>query len=160
MYSQVTQDLSVDLNIIVCVDEDGGFGKDGEIPWHMKEDMQHFKETTHKSVCVMGRHTYSDMIGMRLGDQEPASDFVLLPSRSSYVITSDVDFKCHGATAIRNLSDVIQTYKKTDTKVFILGGYRMFIAALSYKPTIHMTIIKGDAYDCDVFFPISLSVLA
>jgi dihydrofolate reductase len=52
------------VNIIVAVDDAGGFGKDGKIPWHFPEDFKRFKEITKDSVCVMGRNTYEDMLEM------------------------------------------------------------------------------------------------
>ena len=55
----------LDVEIIVAVDEDGGFGKDGKIPWHYSEDLKHFKEVTTGHVCIMGRKTYEDMLEMR-----------------------------------------------------------------------------------------------
>jgi len=144
------------LNIIVAVDTMGGFGKEGKIPWSMTEDMEHFKKTTNEHVCVMGRRTYIDMLTMRLGDKKPTKNFSLLPNRNSYVITSDDNYATLGSTRMDSLSAVLKKYRNTDREVFVLGGYRMFVEALSYKPIIHMTIIKGDNYECDVRFPIKI----
>ena len=145
----------MNLNIIVAVDEAGGFGKDGKIPWNIPEDMKHFKETTKNAVCVMGRYTYEDMLRMRLGSNGvPGKTFTLLPGRDSYVVSSNEELECVGATRVPNLHAVFQKYKNTDRDVFVIGGRRMFIEAMNYKPTIYMTVIKGDTYDCDVGFPL------
>jgi len=144
------------LHIIVAVDTMGGFGKDGKIPWVLSEDMEHFKETTTGHVCAMGRRTYADMLAMRLGSGKAAESFSLLPDRDSYVITRDVGYATLGSTRMDSLSDVIRKYQKTDREVFVIGGYRMFVEALNYKPTVHMTVVKGDHYECNVHFPIKV----
>lgn len=148
--------MNPSLHIIVAVDEEGGFGKNGKIPWNIPEDMKHFKETTQDSVCVMGRRTYEDMLAMRLAGGKAAPSFTLLPNRESYVMTRNEDYVCLGATRMPNMRKVFEKYQNTNKKIFVLGGYRMFVEALSYKPIVHMTIIKGDTHDCDVKFPIKV----
>ena len=142
------------LHIIVAVDTMGGFGKDGKIPWTLPEDMEHFKEITTGHVCAMGRRTYTDMLNMRLGSGKPAANFTLLPDRESYVITRDDTLSTFGSTRKNSLGEVFQKYQNTPRDIFIIGGYRMFIEALNYGPKIHMTIVKGDNYECDVHFPL------
>lgn len=141
------------LNIIVAVDEMGGFGKDGKIPWDLPEDMKHFKETTEESICVMGRNTYEDMVYMRYGDDIPTDSFEVLPNRTSYVI-SNSEGTINGAEKIPNLRVILDKYRKFHKNVFILGGQRLFVEALSHAPNIYMTIIKGKDFNCDTFFPI------
>lgn len=146
------------LNIIVAVDEAGGFGKDGMIPWTIKEDMEHFRDTTKGAVCVMGRRTYEDMLAMRTkGNAGVISDqFELLPGRDCYVVSSNEELNPVGAVRVPDINTVIQKYKTTERQVFVLGGRRMFIEALAHKPAVHMTIIKGDSYSCDVSFPVEV----
>ena len=50
------------LHIIAAVDKTSGFGFEGKIPWNFPEDFKHFQDTTKGHVCVMGRHTYTDML--------------------------------------------------------------------------------------------------
>ena len=143
------------FNIIVAVDEAGGFGKDGKIPWNVSEDMQHFKDVTKGAVCVMGRRTYEDILQMRgIDDLVPDDGFELLPGRDCYVVSSNENMVEIGVTRVAELNAVRQKYNNTDRDVFVIGGRRMFIQALSYKPTVYMTVIRGDTYNCDVSFPI------
>ena len=144
------------VNIIVAVDEAGGFGKDGKIPWDISEDMQQFKDITAGTVCVMGRRTYEDMLEMRTGGLEADDSFELLPGRDCYVVSSNENLNPNGATRVAELGTVFQKYKNTDRDIFVLGGRRMFIQALGSRPNVYMTIIKGETYDCDVLFPVDL----
>ena len=156
----------MNINLIVAVDESGGFGKNGKIPWNIPEDMKHFKEVTTGHVCVMGRRTYQDMLEMhkertvknksnekRMTD---SADFSILPNRDSYVATRSKELQFSGAKQVSGVSEVISKFQKTDREVFVLGGYRMFIEAFAYQPTVYMTIIKGPTYGCTSHFPIQL----
>jgi len=148
------------LTIIVAVDEAGGFGKDGKIPWFFPEDLKHFQTTTTGGVCIMGRHTYTDMFEMiqsKRKDPEGQIDDPILKGRESYVVTSNPDYEAHGATAVSGIHQAIQCLEIGDNRpVFILGGWRMFQEALAFTETIYMTVVKGKTYDCDKFFPIDV----
>ena len=129
-------------------------GCDNDLVLKLYADLSHFKKTTTGGVCVMGRYTYEDMLAMRIGRGTPAKTFVLLPNRDSYVVSSNKDLTVTGGARVADLGAVMQKYKNTDREIFVIGGRRMFIEALTYKPVIYMTIIKGSTYDCDVSFPL------
>ena len=72
-------------------------------------------------------------------------------------MTSNPDFEAHGATAVAGIHQAIQCLEVGDRReVFILGGERMYIEALTFTQTIYMTVVKGKPYDCDRFFPINV----
>ncbi len=148
------------LSMIVAVDVEGGFGKDGKIPWFFPEDLKHFQTTTKGGVCIMGRKTYSDMFEMiqsKRKDPEKQIDDPILKDRESYVVTSNPDFEAHGATAVKGIRAAIQSLAKNDNReIFVIGGQQMYTEALAFTKTIYMTIVKGDAYDCDRFFPVNV----
>ena len=147
------------LSIIVAVDQDGGFGKGGKIPWHFKEDFDHFKEKTKNSVCIMGRRTYEDMLEMvkarRKKNNTEGDIKEILPGRECYVVTSNKDYKAEGASSSQSITQAIQSLDINDKReVFILGGYRMYVEGLTWANKIYMTVVK-DRFGCDVFFPVS-----
>lgn len=147
------------LSIIVAVDEEGGFAKEGKIPWSVPEDMKHFKKITNKHPCIMGRRTYEDMLKMRKERDKKAKRKnkligEILPGRKAIVLTTDKDYKAPGATVASGLTPAIQELKEGE-EVFVLGGYRLFIEALNWADKIYMSVIKG-RFDCDRFFPLQL----
>ena len=146
------------LSIIVAVDEAGGFGKDGKIPWDIPEDLKHFKEVTTGGVCIMGRKTYEDMLEMVKARKKGKGKIKeILPKRESYVVTSDPDFKAEGATVVQSIRAAVESLDENDKReIFVIGGYRMFIEALSWTTTIYMTVVKGEPYQCDKKFPIEV----
>lgn len=157
------------LSIIVAVDNRGGFCKDKRIPWNYKEDFGEFKKITDGGVCVMGRNTYQEILDKKkernkkkekvensnsteITETNPA----LLINRENYVLSRSTDFIPEGATLVKSLHEVCKKMGINDNReVFVLGGERLFIEALSWTTKIYMTVIDDD-YDCDQFFPIKV----
>lgn len=140
------------VNLIVAVDEAGGFGKDGRIPWHFPEDLKHFQKITTGSTCIMGRKTYDDIKWMKAKAGAKPSK-ILLPTRDCYVVSSTLP-PLHDVTitkSIREATDACDVNKP----IFVIGGERMFTQALSFTERVYMTIVEGD-YDCDRKFPINV----
>lgn len=146
------------LKIIMCVDNTGGFSKDGVIPWFDEtgknkypDDFKHFKNITKNSICVMGRRTYEDIVRLNKLKQKEIKDHIF-PNRKSYVLSRNDNFKPVGAereTSIRNV------YNKEEGKtIFVIGGEKLIIEALSSTDEIYLTVID-EYYKCDKFFPLS-----
>lgn len=148
------------LDIIVAIDEDGGFGKDGKIPWYFPEDLKHFKEITTGNICIMGRKTYEDMLEMRkerdAKKENPPPIDDILPNRTSYVITRNSDLETPGATKAARISEAMQLIPEGDTRnIFVIGGEKMFIEALPFTRRVHITLIPG-RFNCDKRFPVNI----
>lgn len=144
------------LNLIVAVDECGGFGKNGKIPWHYTEDLKHFQKVTKGAACIMGRLTYQDMYDMIVARKEknkktkkPIQFKEILPGRDSYVVTRHKELM--GVTTVNNIRRAVESTKKD--RIFVIGGERMYTEALPFVNKIYLTLVKGD-YNCDKFFPI------
>lgn len=147
------------LSIIVAVDEDGGFGKDGKIPWNIPEDMAHFKETTADGICIMGRKTYEDMLAIVKGRKKSKKKTIteILPGRELFVVTSNPDYEAQGATAVQSIREAIQSLDESDNReIFVLGGEKLFIEAMVWTHMIYLTIVKDKRYQCDKYFPIEV----
>lgn len=138
--------------IIAAVDLNKGIGKDGQLPWHYKEDLQWFKKHTTDQVCVMGKTTYQDIVN-RLGDKTQES---VLPNRKCFVVSSTLEqSNVPNATVVKSIYDVdLQLTDEDQGKtIFFIGGEGIFNAALSLVDTIYLTVINKE-HNCDKFFPI------
>jgi len=159
-------DWKVD-GLVVAIDEEGGIGKDGRLPWpHMAEDMKRFHQITcevdekarsegSSNVLVMGRKTFDSLPN----GARP------LKGRISVVVTSDASSKLDNAWDGRNLQDVyfVPSYedalslcgvlreKRWGAKVFGIGGSSCYRALAEHADTIYLTKVTG-RYECDVFF--------
>jgi len=137
--------------VIAAVDLLGGLSKDGQIPWHYKQDFQWFKERTMNQICIMGRGTYED-INKRLGEKAAQS---VLPGRKCFVVSNTLDpAMVTNATVIRGVFD-IETHLTTedDAKTaFIIGGDAIFREGISMASEAYITTINKE-FSCDKFFP-------
>lgn len=139
--------------MIAAVDNVGGIGKDGSMPWgNIKEDLQFFEQQTKNHICVMGRKTYEDILRMKKENQKENKKVKkLLKNRTSYVLSKDENFEPEGASQVFSVEQVQQ--KHPDQDIFILGGQGIFEQYLKYTSVVYCTVIDNN-YNCDTFFPV------
>jgi dihydrofolate reductase len=122
------------INIIVAYANGRVIGKDGKIPWHLPDDMQHFKRTTSGHTVVMGRKTF-ESIGRPLPQRR---NIILTHSNDLHVPGIEV---VHDPQAIRAMDDV-----------FIIGGESVYRHFLALAERLYITEVAYDV-DGDAFFP-------
>ncbi len=128
-----------EIIIIVAASENNVIGKDGKIPWHIKEDLQRFKKMTLNHPVIMGRKTYESL------PIKPLKD------RTNIVLTRDKNFNPPDAIVKNSLEDALKYCKNYD-KVFIIGGQSLFEEGLKVADTLELTRVNGN-YDGDALFP-------
>lgn len=153
------------VSLVVAVDNTGGFGRQGKIPWHFPEDLKHFQEITTGGVCIMGRKTAEDLLtyaqkrwkvreGYSSRDRErDTEERELLPNRECIVLSGKKKLKIEGASVHPSIRSAIESLPSNDTReIFVIGGEKVFVEALAWTKKIYLTIIKGNYY-CDRHFP-------
>ena len=131
------------LALIVAVARNGVIGRDGTLPWHVSEDLQHFKKTTAGHAIIMGRNTH-ESIGKAL------------PGRRNIVVTRTAGAVFPGCEAAHSLEEAIGLARTTDDCPFIIGGASLYEAALPMATELHLTTIDEDV-EGDTYFPEDLS---
>jgi dihydrofolate reductase len=131
------------LALIAAVARNGVIGKDGALPWHVSEDLKHFKKTTDGHVIIMGRKTH-DSIGRPL------------PKRRNIVVTRQTGARFPGCEAAHSLDEAIALARTTDDCPFIIGGASLYKEALPLATELHLTTIDEDVAG-DTYFPEDLS---
>lgn len=132
----------MELIIIVAVAQNGVIGKEGGIPWHSKEELKHFKETTMGSPIIMGRKTF-ESIGKPLKGRKN----IIITRNKNYNINRQ-DVSVYG-----NLQDAVNWCKTNENeKAFIIGGAQIYQEALTLTDTVLITKMKFTA-DGDTYFP-------
>jgi len=138
------------INLIVALDSEHGFSKDGAIPWinepFAKEDLKHFRNLTMGNTCVMGRKTYEDIANfMGKVNILPGRDCVVLSRDPSYYISPEIlvyDSMEHAIGTADTMKDI-----------FIIGGGNIFEEAIKWElSSVYITRIDKN-YECDKFFP-------
>lgn len=99
------------IKLIAAVSLNNVIGKDGQIPWHVPQDLAFFKKMTVGHSVVMGRRTY-DSIGKPL------------PERDNWVLTHDDHFKFEGRVA-PNINSIVKQYDKTKD-LWVIGGAQIY----------------------------------
>lgn len=129
------------LHLIFARAANGTIGKDGVMPWHLPEDLAHFKRTTLGCPVVMGRKTWESI---------PAR-FRPLPGRSNVVVTRQPGWSAEGARVAHSLPEALAQCGEV-TDAWIIGGADIYAQALPLASTAVVTEIEA-SYDGDAFAP-------
>jgi dihydrofolate reductase len=126
------------ITLVAAVGSNGVIGRDGGMPWHLPEDLAHFKRVTMGGVLVMGRKTY-DSIGRPL------------PGRTTIVVTRNPDWHADGVRTADSLESAL-ALAGTGREVFVVGGGEIYRQALSVADRVLLTEVRL-APDGDTTFP-------
>ncbi len=129
------------LNLIYARAANGVIGKDGVMPWHLPEDLAHFKRLTAGCPVVMGRRTW---------DSLPAR-FRPLPGRDNIVVTRQPDWHQNGARRASSLDEAL-SFCEQAPEVWVIGGAQLYAQALPRARRVVATEIAQD-FDGDAFAP-------
>lgn len=131
------------LNLILAASANGVIGAKGGLPWHLPEDLAHFKAMTAGCPVIMGRKTW---------DSLPAA-VRPLPGRLNLVVTRQGNWSAEGALSFLSLEAAIQAcqYLKGDAgDVWVIGGAQLYELALPLAQRIELTsvdvVVEGDAF--------------
>ena len=129
--------------IIVAVAQNGVIGRaNGEMPWHVKEDFQHFKKTTMGFPIIMGRKSFESL-------GKP------LKGRENIVVTRNPNLKYDFDTVkiFFSLNSAIDHYKSLNKeKVFITGGGEIYRQSIHIADEMIISHMKFDA-EGEIKFP-------
>lgn len=126
------------LTIVVATDNNNGIGINNTLPWHLPEDLAHFKRTTSGHAIIMGRKTF-ESIGRPL------------PNRRNIVITRNATWRYDGVEAVTSVAAAMELVGD-DAQAFIIGGAQIYAETLHNTDRLIVTKIDHD-FACDAFFP-------
>ncbi len=126
------------VSIIVAMDRKGVIGLEGDLPWRLSADLQHFKAITMSKPLIMGRKTH-ESIGRPL------------PGRQNIVLTHAKDFVAEGCTIVHSLDDAFQAAGDVE-EVMIMGGSGIYDQSLARANRLYLTEVHADVCG-DVYFP-------
>lgn len=126
------------LSLIVAVAHNRVIGINNTLPWHLSEDLKHFRALTTGHHIIMGRKTYES-----LGR--------LLPGRTTVIVTRNKDYQIEGALIAHSLPAAIALCKD-DTEAFVIGGAELYQEGLKFANKLYMTEVELEVAG-DAFFP-------
>ena len=127
------------VNLIYARAANGVIGKNDALPWHLPEDMAHFKRMTAGCPVVMGRKTWDSL----------PPKFRPLPGRRNIVVTRQTGWQAEGAERADGLAEAMALCADT-AEVWVIGGAQIYAEA---APLAHRAVVteigrdfEGDAY--------------
>jgi dihydrofolate reductase len=134
----------IDVVLIVAVGENRVIGRDNQLPWRLKSDMQHFRATTMGKPVVMGRKTFQS-----LGRQ--------LKGRTVIVVTRDRGFAAPGVVAASSLEAALaaargDALRRGADAIMVAGGGNIYAETLPRADRIELTQVHARP-DGDTLFP-------
>ena len=126
------------LSFSVAMDKNKGIGFMGQLPWHIKEELQLFKKNTLGKNIIMGHTTYDNLPKQLL-------------NRNIFVVSDDPDYNPPGVQVIRNLTEFFIKHQTIEEEYIICGGASIYKQAYKYCKKAYVSFIKGD-YNIDAWF--------
>lgn len=128
------------ISLIVAHDENRCIGKDGWMPWDLKEDLKQFRTRTLNQHIVMGRTTFEAL-------KKP------LPKRYTYVITHQaLRYDFENVEVINDFNALMKAYQSKAEPLIICGGAKIYQTALPYVDEMWISLVEG-THEGDTYFP-------
>ena len=129
------------LNLILARARNGVIGNNNTLPWHLPEDLAHFKRTTLGCPGILGRKTWDSL----------PPKFRPLPGRVNVVVTRQASWQAQGAVVVNSLEAACAACPP-DSTAWVIGGAELYAQALALADSAVVTEIDAD-FEGDAFSP-------
>lgn len=127
------------LIAVLAVGKNNELGKDNKLPWHLPNDLKHFRTITDSMPMIMGRETFEALPGV-------------LPGRKHIVLTRNSEYRVdHPMVEVVHSLDDILEHLDPDKDYSIIGGKQIFKLFMPYIDRIYLTRID-QAFDADTYY--------
>jgi dihydrofolate reductase len=126
------------LSLVVAASSNNVIGRDGGLPWHLPDDLRHFKRLTTGKPVIMGRNTF-ESIGRPL------------PDRRNIVMTRDPGYVADGCEVVSSVGDAVDLVAG-EPEAMIIGGGQVYRDFLPLADRIYLTRVQAEV-EGDTFFP-------
>lgn len=128
--------MTTRVGLIWAEAHDGVIGASGTMPWHVPEDLAHFKEVTLGTPVVMGRRTWESL----------PERFRPLPGRENIVITRQAAWAAEGTRTAESIAGALAGLED----VWVIGGGEIFREVIGRAERLEVTEldldVAGDAF--------------
>ncbi len=140
--------MMVRYALVAAVARNGVIGREGGMPWHLPEDLNHFKQTTTGHPVVMGRRTYESIAAHLDGP---------LPDRHSVVLSTGALDLPAGAEVVGSVEEARRAAEEAAERmgvetVYVVGGATVYEQFLPHASRLVLTELD-EAYEGDTVFP-------
>lgn len=128
------------LIVIAAIGKNNELGKNNDLIWRIKGDLQFFKENTNGHHVVMGKNTFLSLPKM-------------LPNRTHLVLNDD-DYKFPDEVIVlSSLDEFFEKAKEIDDDIYVIGGAFVYSQFVPLADELILTEIDAECLDADVYFP-------
>ena len=133
--------MSAALVLVAALDRRNGIGRDNTLPWHLPDDLKHFKALTLGKPVLMGRKT-AESLGHAL------------PKRRNLVLTRSGKVPFEGMEAVASLDEALALAARDGAaELCVIGGGEVYAMTLPRATRLHLTHVDTVVDDCDAHFP-------
>ena len=125
------------IAIVAALARNRVIGRGNRLPWHLPDDLRHFKRLTLGRPIIMGRRTFESLPG-------------LLPDRTHIVVTRDAAYRAEGATVAHSLDAALAA--AGGDEALVVGGAELYELALPRAVRLYLTLVDAEV-EGDVSFP-------
>lgn len=115
------------VGLIWAQARDGVIGAGGGMPWHVPEDLAHFKAVTLGHPVVMGRRTWESF----------PERFRPLPDRRNIVVTRTQGWSAPGAEPAASLDAALEA--AGPGRIWVIGGGQLYAQAIARADLLEVT---------------------
>ena len=126
----------MNISIIAALANNRVIGCENKLPWHLRADLQHFKQCTWGKPIVMGRKTF-----LSIGKA--------LPGRTNIILSRQDDF---AVPDFQVFSHPKQLQTLLASEIMIIGGAEIYRSLLPLATTLYLTLVDCEPHG-DAFFP-------
>ena len=127
------------LSIIVAIAGNRAIGKDGDLLFHLSNDLKRFKAITTGHTIIMGRKTLLSLPGWPL------------PNRRHIVLTTGSQTEFKGCEVVSTIEEAIEIVKE-EQEVFVIGGASVYEQFFPLVGKLYLTLVH-QSFEGDAFFP-------
>lgn len=129
------------LTLIAAVARNRVIGLNNQLPWHLPEDLKHFRTITQGHPVIMGRKTWESL----------PDSFRPLPGRLNLVMSRQENYQGPGARMVKSLPEALESVSNTP-EAFVIGGAELYAQALPIANRLILTEVEADVAG-DAWFP-------
>lgn len=129
------------IALIAAISENNCIGKNNTLPWHIPEDMKHFRKLTDGKTVVMGRKTWESI----------PEKYRPLPNRKNIVITRNLDYTVPDSVKMHH--SVKEALEHESGDVIVIGGAEIYAQSIELADTLYITHVHTFIEDGTAFFP-------
>jgi dihydrofolate reductase len=157
------------ISIVAAISKNGAIGQNGQLPWHLPNDLKRFRAITMGKPVIMGRKTAESLPKPYLGKivnqhhgnilVEFQPHFHPLPGRTAILMSERKDYYKPGfisASSVTHALDIAQVCGRYDGEIIIAGGAAIYEAFLPIATHLYLTAVDTVVQGDKSVFPLSV----